>query len=83
MPGVEHGGGIAGEHETRRYEAERVAWLWHYTSLEDEYIIVRNSEGVNSRFFEPGPYQPEFEEVCIDFMAWYLENMTDENTIPA
>lgn len=57
------------------YDADEVAWLWEYTSKEDEYIILRNSEGVNSRFFEPGPYQPEFEEVSIGFVEWYLEGL--------
>ena len=55
------------------YEAEKVAWLWHYTSLEDEYIILRNSEGVNSRFFEPGPYHPEYEATLMEFVSWYLK----------
>jgi Rieske 2Fe-2S family protein len=55
------------------YEAEKVAWLWHHTSLEDEYIILRNSEGVNSRFFEPGPYHPEYEATLMQFISWYLK----------
>ena len=55
------------------YEAEKVAWLWHHTSLEDEYIILRNSEGVNSRFFEPGPYHQEYEATLMEFISWYLK----------
>jgi Rieske 2Fe-2S family protein len=55
------------------YEAEKVAWLWHHTSLEDEYIILRNSKGVNSRFFEPGPYHPEYEATLMEFISWYLK----------
>ena len=57
------------------YDTDKVTWLWDYTTKEDEYIILRNSEGVNSRFFEPGPYHPEFEEVSIDFIDWYLEGL--------
>jgi len=30
---------------------EDVVWLWHHTTKEDEYIILRNNTGVNSRFF--------------------------------
>ena len=63
------------------YDAGEVSWLWDYTTREDEYIILRNSEGVNSRFFEPGPYQPEFEEVSIDFVAWYLEGLKNAATV--
>jgi Rieske 2Fe-2S family protein len=51
--------------------------LWHYTTLEDEYIITRNSEGVNSRFFEPGPYHPEYEETLQCFIRWYLRALED------
>ena len=55
------------------YDVDKVTWLWHHTSLEDEYIITRNSEGVNSRFFEPGPYHPEFEDSVLQFIDWYLK----------
>jgi Rieske 2Fe-2S family protein len=58
------------------YEAEKVAWLWHHTSLEDEYIILRNSKGVNSRFFEPGPYHPEYEATLMEFISWYLKALS-------
>ena len=58
--------------EGRDYDREAVTWLWDRTTQEDQYIICRNSAGVNSRFFEPGPYHPEFESLCIDFVDWYL-----------
>lgn len=53
------------------YELDKLTWLWHHTTLEDEYIIKRNSEGVNSRFFDPGPYHPEFEHTLQCFIRWY------------
>jgi len=61
------------------YDKDKVTWLWNKTTLEDEYIITRNSEGVNSRFFEPGPYHPEFESLCLDFVNWYLDTMGQRN----
>ena len=57
------------------YDVKRLIWLWHNTTLEDEYIISRNSEGVNSRFFEPGPYHPEYEATLTEFIHWYLDTM--------
>jgi phenylpropionate dioxygenase-like ring-hydroxylating dioxygenase large terminal subunit len=54
------------------YSKEEVIWLWHKTTMEDEYIILRNNAGINSHFFEPGPYHPEFEFLCIKFIDWYL-----------
>jgi Rieske 2Fe-2S family protein len=58
--------------EGRDYRKEELIWLWHNTTLEDEFIIKRNSEGANSRFYEPGPYHPEFEQISIKFISWYL-----------
>ncbi len=55
------------------YDRDKLTWLWHRTSQEDEAIIVRNSEGVNSHFFEPGPYHPEFEAMSMKFISWYLD----------
>lgn len=55
------------------YDVEKLTALWHKTTLEDKYIITRNSEGVNSHFFEPGPFHPEFEAVVMKFVDWYLE----------
>ena len=60
------------------YDLEKITWLWHRTTLEDEFIITRNSAGVNSRFFVPGPYHPEHEKNSIDFVDWYLNCLTDE-----
>ncbi len=61
------------------YDKDQVSWLWHHTSLEDEYIILRNSEGVNSSFFEPGPYHPEYEALCSEFVRWYLMALKRSN----
>lgn len=61
------------------YDREKLTWLWHHTTLEDEYIITRNSAGVNSRFFEPGPYHPEFENDLQAFMSWYLATLAKSN----
>lgn len=59
------------------YDKEKLLWLWHQTSLEDEYIILRNGEGVNSRFYQPGPYHPEYESTCMEFVSWYLKTMAE------
>lgn len=64
--------------EGRDYDRERLTWLWHTTTLEDEYIIKRNSAGVNSRFYSPGPLQPDFEYIEIRFIAWYLRILARE-----
>ena len=64
--------------EGEDYEIDRLTWLWHQTTLEDKYIISRNSEGANSRFFEPGPLHPEFEKTLMAFIDWYLDTLEKE-----
>ena len=61
--------------EGRDYDRGALIWLWDRTSVEDKHIIERNSEGVHSRFFEPGPYHPEHESSCLDFVDWHLAAM--------
>lgn len=58
----------------RDYTVERLAWLWQVTSVEDKLIIERNQEGVNSRYYEPGPYSLQ-EEYAGRFVAWYLAEL--------
>ncbi|HTV94547.1 MAG TPA: aromatic ring-hydroxylating dioxygenase subunit alpha [Steroidobacteraceae bacterium] len=57
------------------YEVERLTWLWRTTSLEDKRIVEMNQAGVNSRFFEPGPYS--MQEVWTErFVSWYLGDLS-------
>jgi hypothetical protein len=30
---------------------------------------------LNSHFFEPGPYHPEFESTLNEFVKWYLHTL--------
>ncbi len=60
--------------EGRDYDLERLIWLWHTTSMEDKKIVELNQEGVNSRFFEPGPYAQQ-EAYTNRFVAWYLKEL--------
>ena len=46
------------------YNHDRLTWLWHVTSLDDERIIRHNQEGVNSHHFAPGP---------LSSMEWGIE----------
>ena len=53
------------------YSVEELIWLWDVTSIADKRIIERNQEGVNSRYYLPGPYGP-MEDRTEAFSAWYL-----------
>ena len=37
------------------YDVERLTWLWRVTSVADKRIIELNQQGINSRYYEPGP----------------------------
>ena len=56
------------------YDLERLRWMWHVTSLADKRIIDHNQQGVNSRFYRPGPYGP-MEAGSQAFTEWYLEQI--------
>jgi phenylpropionate dioxygenase-like ring-hydroxylating dioxygenase large terminal subunit len=60
--------------EGRDYDLERLIWLWNTTSIEDKKIVELNQAGVNSRFFEPGPYSLQ-EPYARRFVDWYLKEL--------
>ena len=57
------------------YDVGRLTWMWKTTSTEDKKIVEMNQAGVNSRFFEPGPYSTQ-ETYAARFVEWYLAEMS-------
>ncbi|HYB08297.1 MAG TPA: aromatic ring-hydroxylating dioxygenase subunit alpha [Alphaproteobacteria bacterium] len=53
------------------YDPGRLTWLWKVTSEEDKRIVEDNQLGINSRYYEPGPYAP-MEHFTNRFVEWYL-----------
>jgi Rieske 2Fe-2S family protein len=62
--------------EGRDYTVDDLLWMWEYTSVEDKKIIEYNQAGVNSAFFEPGPYTP-MEEDGARYIDWYVASMRE------
>ena len=58
--------------EGQDYRLEDLVWLWDRTTLEDRKIVELNQAGVNSAFFEPGPYTP-MERDTRRYIDWYVE----------
>jgi len=56
------------------YRLDRLTWLWTVTSIADKRIIELNQQGVNSRYYEPGPYAP-MEAHTRRFVDWYLREI--------
>ena len=53
------------------YDLDRLTWLWRVTTQADKRITEDNQKGVNSSFYEPGPYSP-VEPNAIGWIEWYL-----------
>jgi len=60
--------------EGKDYNLDELIWLWDITTLADKRIIENNQQGVNSRFYQPGPYS-EMEDFVHELMDWYLDIM--------
>lgn len=56
------------------YDLEALTWLWRVTSAADKRITEDNQLGVNSRYYQPGPYAP-VEQNAIRYVAWYLKEI--------
>jgi Rieske 2Fe-2S family protein len=63
------------------YDRDALIWLWDVTTVEDKRIMQLNAAGVNSRFFEPGPQHPEFEDTPKRFVDWYLHALAGDFTV--
>ena len=59
------------------YDVDRLTWLWDITTQADKSIIVNNSKGVHSRYYEPGPFSgmERAEKIYID---WILQELQRE-----
>ena len=53
------------------YDLDKLTWLWRVTTEADKRITEDNQKGVNSSFYEPGPYSP-VELNAIRWIEWYL-----------
>ncbi|NQV87266.1 MAG: aromatic ring-hydroxylating dioxygenase subunit alpha [Woeseiaceae bacterium] len=42
--------------EGKDYDRDEVTWLWDVTTAADKEIVVNNSKGVHSKYYEPGPF---------------------------
>ena len=58
--------------EGKDYDRHQLIWLWDVTTAADKRIIEYNSEGVNSRYYQPGPLSA-MEVFTGEFQRWYLQ----------
>ena len=62
--------------EGRDYDVEQLMWLWDVTTIADKTIIVNNSKGVHSRYYEPGPFS-DMEDAERSYIEWILKELTE------
>ena len=62
------------------YDRKHLTWLWRVTTDADKTIILDNQHGVNSRFYEPGPYS-EMEVFSHYFVEWYTAQVAAKHRI--
>jgi len=60
--------------EGKDYDRDRLTWLWDVTTHADKAIIERNQQGVNSRYYVPGPLST-MENYTWKFLSWYLHTL--------
>ncbi len=58
------------------YAVEELTWLWDVTTQADERIIVNNWQGVQSRFYRPGPFSA-MERMQARYIEWLLEQLAE------
>ncbi len=60
--------------EGKDYDRDSLMWLWDVTTEADKKIIVNNWKGVNSRFYQPGPFS-DMEHDEQQFVDWVLQEL--------
>ena len=56
------------------YDVDELTWLWDVTTQADKEIIVNNSKGVHSRYYEPGPFS-HMEAMEQRYIDWILQEL--------
>ncbi len=60
--------------EGKDYDVDKLTWLWDITTISDKEIIVNNSKGVHSKYYQPGPFSGmEMEERS--YIEWILNEL--------
>jgi Rieske 2Fe-2S family protein len=59
------------------YDVDELTWLWDITTKSDLEIIVNNSKGVHSKYYEPGPFST-MEAMESRYIDWILQELQRE-----
>ena len=62
--------------EGRDYEVDALTWLWDLTTRADKTIIGNNWKGIQSRYYESGPFAT-MENMEARYIDWLLQELAD------
>ena len=60
--------------EGKDYDVDKLTWLWDITTISDKEIIVNNSKGEHSKYYQPGPFSGMEKEERI-YIDWLLQEL--------
>ena len=60
--------------EGKDYDVDALTWLWDVTTEADKRIIVNNSKGVHSKYYQPGPFSG-MERAERVYIEWILQEL--------
>jgi Rieske 2Fe-2S family protein len=60
--------------EGKDYDVDELTWLWDVTTQSDKEIIVNNSKGVHSKYYQPGPFSG-MEKPERVYVEWLLQEL--------
>ncbi len=60
--------------EGKDYDVDKLTWLWDITTISDKEIIVNNSKGVHSKYYQPGPFSG-MEKEERSYIEWILSEL--------
>ena len=66
--------------EGQDYDVDELTWLWDITTTSDKAIIVNNSKGVHSKYYEPGPLS-KMEKEERSYIEWILRELKDHEDL--
>lgn len=65
------------------YDVDQLTAVWRATNDQDRRLAENNFRGIRNKGYEPGPYSPTSEFMCIDFIDWYSEQLLSQAQRPA
>ena len=64
--------------EGQDYDVDKLKWLWDVTTIADKKIIANNWKGVQSKYYQPGPFSA-MERAESVYIEWIVQELRRED----